>query len=121
MFVGDEAIYQGQRVKIVYEVNGDEVVIQLPDGTRKPVSDRELSAVPGPAAPRPMIAKDMGEVLPPAPPESTAPDASANVAPEETTAATSTPPPEVTPVPETAAEVPPTPAADTDNSGSASS
>lgn len=55
--VGETKIYSGQRVQVMGIVNGDEVVVQLPDGKRKPVYRSELSDVPAPQSNRPIITK----------------------------------------------------------------
>jgi len=56
--VGEKKIYQGQVVDVVYQVNGDEFVIQFPNGERKAdVPSRELSDLPKPASNRPIITK----------------------------------------------------------------
>lgn len=55
--VGEQKFYQGQRVQVMGIVNGDEVVVQLPDGSRRPVNRAELSDPPKAESNRPIITK----------------------------------------------------------------
>ncbi len=55
--VGERRIYQGQVVQVMGIVNGDEVVVQMPDGSRQPVYRRDLSELPKPESNRPITTK----------------------------------------------------------------
>lgn len=55
--VGTKKVFQGQVVQVVGQVNGDEVVVQLPDGSRQPVNRGELTDLPKAESNRPIITK----------------------------------------------------------------
>lgn len=65
--VGEKKVYQGQVVNVVGIVNGDEVVIQFPDGSRAPVYRSALSDLPKPESNRPIITKSEEMTVPPEP------------------------------------------------------
>lgn len=68
--VGERKIFQGVEVEVVYQVSGDEFVIQMPNGDRQQVTKFQLSDIPKPASNRPIITKgaeDLGKA-PEAPP-----------------------------------------------------